>query len=810
MPDWNQMFENLSAAALRRLSRLPQTEGERRLPGLSAPVSIQRDDRGVPHIFASTQEDLYTAQGYVHAQDRLFQMDFNRRMIAGRLSEILGEVSLPLDRWMRTLTMRRVAEFEVSLLNPSGLTALEAYARGVNAFIQHGPLPVEFTLLRYQPEPWQPADTLAWIKMLAWGLCVNWETEILRARLIERLGPEKAAELEPAYFAHWPTILPGATDFSGIGTSALARAAAARPFSGPSPYSGVGSNCWVVHGTRTASGKPLLANDMHLSMGIPAIWYENHLECPTLLVTGVTFPGIPGIVSGHNGKVAWGYTNGFADVQDLYMEHLRRKPDGGVEAEFKGTWEPVTRLQETIQVKGKPDVQHEVLVTRHGPVINELSPELMGETPLALRWTALEPNGMIECMGSLFRAQNCQEFHEALRGWHTPSQNTLYADVEGNIGYTLTGAIPVRAEGDGSVPVPGWTGEFEWTYYIPFEDLPHQINPPQGYFASANNRVAGAEYPYNLGRDVISGNRAGRISELLESQAVLDLTFFEQMHFDQVCPPARRITAILGSLPISNPALTPILDRMRVWDGILRADSPEAAVYEVFYRRLVSMLLSEPLDEFKLQRLEGGTRLEAVRFAFSEFIMGKGPTPILMETSLFGYRTLEWLESLLQQPESPWYNLGGGQQRQEIVEAALQDTQQILRTTQGERIDDWAWGKLHQIELKHPLGSAAALRGLLNRGPFPLGGDQHTVWATGAYTHQAEGQSVVSAPYRMLVDLGNLENSRSILAPGQSGRPTSPFYDDQLEAWFTGAYHPILYTPQSLAKHPLRTLRLVP
>ncbi len=804
MPNLNTLLGNVAAPFLERISRPARQDGRLSLPELHAPAEVARDHWGIPHIFASDQHDLFYAQGFVHAQDRFFQMEFNRRLVAGQLSEVLGEVSLPVDRWMRTLTLRRVAEFEVGLLSENGRRMLGAYARGVNACLRLEPLPVEFTLLRYRPAPWRIADTLAWIKMMAWSLSVNWETEIIRARLIDRLGKDAARQLDPDYAAELPTVIPYGFDFSGIGSSALERAAAVRPFSGPSPYDGVGSNNWVVSGARTTTGMPLLANDMHLALTIPAIWYENHLQCPDLQVTGVTFPGIPGIVAGHNGHVAWGHTNGFPDVQDLFMEHLRRTASGGVEAEYMGSWEAVRLLHEVIQVKGKPPVAHEVVVTRHGPVINELAPDLSGETPLALCWTALEPNMMIECLlEDVLAAKNCAEFHAGLRHWHTPSQNVVYADVEGNIGYTLCGRVPIRNNGDGQVPVPGWVADYEWVGYIPYEDMPHLLNPAQGYIATANNRVVGPDYPFYLGRETVSGDRALRIHELLASQEKVAPEFIETMQFDLVCPSARRLRAQVVDLPIDDPELAPLLELLHAWDGSLQPDCAAAAVYEVFYRQMLALLLTGRLDEFVVRPAgSDGRGLAAERLRLSEHYFGKGPTPLLQEGSLMGMRALEWLLELLDQEESPWYDLGAGQGRTAAVKTALSATRDYLRAELGPDPDGWAWSRLHQLKLAHPLGSLEALAPFLNRGPYPLGGDHNTVWATGGYLHQAPGNQLVGPPYRMIVDLGNLANSRAILLPGQSGRPASEHYADQITDWFGGAYHPMQFpqTPQEGAQ----------
>ena len=775
--------------------RLPQTDGTLRLPGLEAAVEIIRDRWGVPHIYAENIRDLMFAQGFVHAQDRLWQMDLQRRLVAGRLSEVMGAETVPVDRWLRILGMRRVAEQEVALIRADVRADLEAYAAGVNARVAQGRLPVEFTLLRYQPEPWRVADTLSWIKMMSWNLSVNWESEILRARLIARLGPERAAELEPGYLDRWPRIVPSGVDCSAVGGAALDRAEAARPFTGPSARAGLGSNNWALAGSRTTTGAPLLANDMHLSMGLPCIWYENHLVGGDLNVTGVTFPGIPGVVAGHNGHVAWGFTNGFSDVQDLYMERLRRTDDGRVQVEYGGEWLDARVIREEIRVKGGESVIEEVTVTRHGPIINGLAPDLAGEQPLALRWTSLEPDTMIHALYGMFRARNCIEFREALRNWTAPVQSVVYADSEGNIAYSFPGKVPIRAQGDGQVPVPGWTDEYEWTGYIPFEALPHLYNPPQGYVAAANNRVVDDDYPYYIGREYSVGDRAQRIVELIEAQDRIDVAYVQRMQFDQVSPTARIMAQYLGQLPVDDPELAGVVEMMRDWDGTLAADSPAAAVHEVFLRRMITLMLSDKLGDL------------TVRYA------GKGPTPVLAKGSLFGSRAWEWLQKALAEPRSHlahWFDLGHGETRDDCMRLALRETVDFLKAELGPEIGDWAWGRLHTLTYGHTLGRVQSLERFFNRGPYPLGGDSTTVWATGANRHDLSSEGIIGPPFRFIADLGDLRNSLGLLAPGQSGQPGSNHYDDQVGAWFTGEYHPMLYAREDVEREAEARLRLEP
>ncbi len=625
MGAFTTMWGSISCTFLTWLSRrsLPQTGGALRLAGLEGPVEVIRDRWGVPHVYARSSRDLACAQGYVHAQDRLWQMDFSRRLAAGRLSEILGAAAAPVDQWVRILGLRRVAEEETGLLDDRSRSEAEAYAAGVNARIAQRRLPLEFTILAYRPEPWTVADSLSWSKMMAWMLSVNWESELLRAHLIARLGPDLAAALEPAYPPQCPYVIPPGVDYATIGASAEERARRARPMLGPAADEGLGSNNWVLSGSRTASGRPILANDMHLPMGLPAIWYENHLACPDYEVTGVTFPGIAGVLSGHNGHVAWGYTNGFPDVQDLYVERLRRTDDGRVQYEYQGRWLDARVLQEVIRIRGRKPVTQEVVITRHGPIINALTPALAGEEPLALRWTALDPAPMTSALPRMARARNCREFREAVRSWTVPVQNVVYADTEGDIGYSYPGKVPIRAKGDGRVPVPGWTGEYEWTGYIPFEELPHLHNPPQGYVVTANNRVVRDDYPYHLGYDCCFGDRAERIVELIEAGGRIDLAYVQRMQFDQLSPTARDVARCLGQIEVADTELAQVVEMMGRWDGTLAPDSPEAAVHEVFAPRFIRLALSERLGDL------------------TDRYLGLGPTPVLAEGTIFGCRSWE-------------------------------------------------------------------------------------------------------------------------------------------------------------------------
>ena len=746
--------------------RLPQVKGTLSTPGLEAPVEVLRDRWGVAHIYARNPRDMVFAQGFVHAQERLWQMDFTRRVVFGRLAEVLGEAALPADRAMRTLSLYATAEQEARIVTGEVCSLLESYRSGVNAWIElakaKNKLPMEFMLLGYQPEPWQAADSLGWGKLMCWTLATNWQSEFYRSQIIQRLGTEKTNELEIDINMAWAVILDLGQALAGGKT-----ADATRTFTGPHAGEGVGSNNWVVDGSRSSAGMPLLANDMHLEMTTPGVWYENHLVGGAFDVAGVTMPGVPMVIAGHNRTVAWGFTDGCPDAQDLYEEHLRRSEEGGWEYEFKEEWLPVVVRKEQIRVRGGKNVVEEVLVTRHGPVINMLFKDAFPDSPpLALRWTTLEPGDTFQGIYAMNLAGDCRSFREALRHFDDPSQNVVYADTQGNIAYSLNGRIPIRAKGDGSVPAPGWTGEYEWTGYVPFEAMPHLFNPPRGYIATANNQVQRPDYPYFLGKDYLISERAGRIIEMLEAREKIDIPYIQKMHFDQVSLSARTFARALGVLKVSDPELVEIVRQMGAWDGKLEMNSPMACIFEATIRQAIRLLLEHQLGEL-------GPRIQ-----------GQGPF-----SGQWPEHTWEWFVHLLEKPESPWFDLGKGERRDDVLRLALQQAVDYLRQELGPRMVDWKWGKLHQLTFGHVLGQQKPLNFIFNIGPFPIGGDGTTIWASYTSWHDMKQRSVVGPPFRFIADLGDLDHCWGLLVPGQSGHPSSPHFRDGVKPWFEGNYH---------------------
>ncbi|GCE20286.1 penicillin acylase family protein [Dictyobacter kobayashii] len=784
--------------------QLPPTSGTFQIVGLNEPVEIITDQYGVPHIYANNEDDLYFAQGYIHAQERLWQMDLNRRLGSGRLSEIFGTVTLEVDRFCRRLGMHRAAAADVSALPEHDLLILEAYASGVNSFIEHNQhkLPVEFRLLNYRPEPWKPADTLQWGKVQGWSLCGNWETELIRARIIEKVGVERAAQLEPGYDPQHPLILPPGVAYQGINLGLLEQYQQIQTLSGFSVMGG--SNNWVVDGSMTKSGAPLLCNDPHLGQAAPSIWFECHLIAGELDVTGATFPGAPGIIIGHNQHIAWGVTNAVSDVQDLYVEKFN--PENPRQYEFAGQWEEAEIIREEITIKGQDmPVVEEVRVTRHGPVITHIpavsQPQTTegqtSELPLALRWTGLEHTTLLTAIRHLNRASNWQEFHNALRDWDTPPQNFVYADREGNIGYVMAGSIPVRAKGQALIPVPGWNGEYEWTGKIPFEKLPQTYNPDQHFLVTANHRVIDDNYPYYITNEWLNGYRAQRIQQLLTSTEKITVEDMAKIQYDQYCIPATEIVPYILQLEANTAMKRAAQEILQTWDYQLRPDSIGASIYTTFARKLERLVLDALLgeDETLIQQY-----------------LGKSLSALGTLNGYAGRNRPLLLRLLREQPESWFANSvfpKGPNTWQVALDRAFDATLEELREKLGGNILRWQYGAIHKMKYTHPLGTAKALETFFNRGPFAVGGDHDTVNVGSATVAEPENVLVVPS-YRQIIDLDQLSQSRSIHAPGQSGHPGSKHYDDFIALWRTGETHPMYYHRKEIEEHAEGKLSLNP
>jgi penicillin amidase len=833
------------------LTRLPypKTRGRVRLEGVSAPVEILRDRWGVPHIYARTSQDLFFAQGYVHAQDRFWQMEFWRRLGAGRLSELFGKSTLETDKFLRTLGMAEIARQSYEAMDAGSRAALEAYAAGVNAYILNRRpyrLGLEFTLLALQGvkieiEPWTPVHSLTWGNMMAYDLGSNYTTERSALRMLRSVGRKGWAD----YYSPYRKDMPFTIDPGELASARAGGAASAPAFVTGS--SGIGSNNWVISGRRTASGKPILANDMHLGIQMPSIWYEIGLQgvdengrvgrtaaCP-FNVRGYSFPGVPFVIAGHNDRIAWGHTSQYGDVQDLYIERLN--PDNPDQYEANGRWVDMAIRYETIKVRKEDDPYVlRVRSTRHGPLLSDRTswesmawfavspgknfPESTSFTALALRWTALQPTRLVQSVYHLDQASNFQEFRAAMSQWDIAHQNVVYADVEGNIGYQSTGLQPIRAAGDGTAPVPGWSDEYEWVGFIPFEQMPYLYNPERGYIATANNPVVGPEYEHFLGTEFDMGYRARRIREMIEAHSDgITIEDVERMQGDVYDQAAAENVAYLRGLDLAAAATPPppekekpadesrraerrrrkeeqkaqkelaameaARERLLAWDNRMERDSAEAALYACFFLKLIE-------ETFKDQ--------------YPESAWPPSPSARIEST----------IYTLLQDPGNAWWDDVGTpevrEKRDDILARAFVKGYRYAVKHVGKSMDKWRWGKVHTAEFRNAtLGESGIgpIEKIFNRGPVEVQGGSTQVDA-GAWSMEKPFAIRHTVSQRLIVDLGDLGRSLSVHTTGQSGHPTNRHYDDFIEPWRNVEYHPTLWEREAVEKASRARLRLLP
>ncbi|NOK62219.1 MAG: Acyl-homoserine lactone (AHL) acylase PvdQ [Chloroflexi bacterium AL-W] len=778
---------------------LPKQTGTQRLVGLDAPVQVLRDHWGVPHIYATSNRDLFMAQGYVHAQDRLWQMEFQRRVGHGQLAEIFGRAVLPVDRYIRMLGFNRVVQQEEPLFSDETREAVEAYVQGVNTYIaQHARrLPIEFSILRFRPQVWRPVDILALGKYIALGLSENWPLEVLRAHMVTLVGEERAKALDVHYPGDHPLTIPEGVNYrSDLGTSLL-RDITQSPLSANGTDGVQGSNAWVVNGKRSVSGMPLLANDPHLVLQIPSIWYENHLVGKDFHVTGASFPGCPGVIIGHNEWVAWGITNGMTDVQDVYIE--RFDSANPTQYMFQSQWEQAMVVREEIAVRGEPEPHiEEVRLTRHGPIITELVTSQDQQTSTvkdpqyteeyALRWTALEPGRVVDAILAYNQARDWQHFRRAVGLWPGPTQNFVYADVQGHIGYTLAGRVPIRTKGDGRLPVPAWTGEYEWSGYVATEELPHMLDPDDGCIVTANNRIMSVGYPHTLSSEWLNGYRAKRIYELLEQTTQHDTRSFEKMHSDVRSLPGLALAALTGRLPVVSSVAQQARNALATWDGELSVDSIGGTIYTVFRGHLQSIAYAEVSES-------------------CELITGLGMLATL-PSERFLIRALPSVIDRMLRREDTW--LPDLHTWDDVIAEAWNATIAELREFYGDNVQTWRYGRFHTLTLRHPLSAVPALAPIFNRGPFPTGGDIDTVCMGYLPQRFVGGPRYTGASYRQICDTADWDRSLSIHPTGQSGHPASQHYADFVQPWLEGHYHPMLWSRMRVEEATDKRLTLAP
>ncbi len=795
---------------------LPQLDGTAKLPGLQSEVTVERDNWGVPHIRAASLEDAVEAQGYVVAQDRLWQMDLLRRASRGELSEILGARTLKIDKEFRRLNFSRAAERDLQIMNPESRKLLEAYARGVNRFIeQHQEtLPMEFTLLNYKPRPWLPTDSMVLTGYMYRTLTDTREKEMNRAKVTDKVGPDLAKDLysEESSMDHFvfgdPNVKDNPNDHSqadeddddddqmdsdDVLKASLTRTVLPSSLSEPDLTSllrgGVekwlrvgqhdirstlGSNNWVVSGAFTATGKPLLANDTHLELTIPPIWYEVHLTAPGWNVKGITFPGAPLVVIGHNDNIAWGFTNNGADVLDVYIETMN--PADPDEYRVNGQWKKADVYDEVIHVKGQPDEHLRLVVTRHGPVFYS-----EGDKSYAMKWTALEPGGLSNSYNLLGKAKNWKQFREVMRQVWGPAQNAVYADVQGNIGYVMAARVPIRKKGHGEVPVRGDTDEYEWTGYIPFDQLPESFNPQSGFIVTANARVAGPDYKPYLTDRWEEPYRTARIYDLLHDKHDLRPEDMLKVETDTYSYPhvfmGEQLVAAAKVVPPRDVRAQKLIQQAKDWNGIAEANSSVASFLDASMYVALDLILEPHLGE---------------------------------DTKLYSWRKLSFLQRVLTERPPRWLPTEFKNYDELLSAAADRAVKRLEEETKSANPEDWAWKRLNYLDMLHPLtrvpsekwpSSQKVLRKLLSQTDQPQSGTLYSPRAASRDHGPSE---------RFVANLADWDQSILLIPAGQSGQPGSEHYSDQFSYWLDGK--PIVepFSDVAEAKARKHTLTLRP
>lgn len=781
----------------------PQTSGTLTIPGLQDEVTVYRDEMGIPHIYANNLEDLFFAQGYVHAQDRFWQMEWWRHIGQGRISEIAGETALDNDKFIRTMGWNRLAENTLAYYRdeqPEFYAALEAYSAGVNSYIgdkSPSELSLNYTILQavnepWEVEPWTPLNTVSWGVVMAFDLANDIDRELTYANMIAEFGAEATAVLVPPYpYQNRPVIAPSDQLVNGLTTqSAAAEWQTAVNWQNvntnligqaPQILAGdffAGSNNWVISGQHTASGQPLLANDPHLGIQMPAIWYEVGLHAPGYNVTGFSFAGVPGVIIGHNEDIAWGVTNTGADVQDLYIEHIE-----GDQYEYLGEMHDLEIIEEVIKVNGAEDVVLPVRITRHGPIISDVLEET--EDVLAVKWAAQEPSRILQSVFLLNQASSYEDFREAMRYWDTPSQNVIFADKEGNIAYQMPGLTPIRKNSIGFMPNPGWTGEFEWEGWIPFEELPALLNPDQGYIVTANHAIVDEEYPHYITRDWADGDRGQRIvnmlADIIASGQKLSVDDMAAIQFDSHSLLAETYVPLLANLPTDDPDVQEAINTLRSWDGQERRDSTAASIFEIFILELYPAILEDDI---------GADNVDAVR------------------NNIF-------LHEIASDPASPLWDNGDTavtETQSDILLQALNEAVLWLDDNVQGGANKGQWGTLHTATfVSAPVGQSgiADVEALVNRGPYAADGGRSLVNASG--WSSSNPAAITGHPsMRMIVDMSDFDASQTVLPTGQSGHPGHPHYDDEIELWLNGETHPMWWSRAAVEENAVDVLTLRP
>ncbi|MFH1122626.1 MAG: penicillin acylase family protein [Pseudomonadota bacterium] len=773
---------NLAKSIFRLLlgRRLPITTGTLEVSGIDQTVVIRRDRYGIPYIEAQGDNDAWYGLGFCHGQDRAFQIEGLLRVVRGTLAELVGPGGLPVDRLSRRIGFHRAAEQQWETLDPMARSIIAAYARGVTDGARAGcrKSAHEFTLLRTEPTPYKAADVLGTVKLMSFTADTNWGSELARLKILNEDGPEALAALDPAY-PEWHPV----TDPPGVPAGkALDRLSEDLAIFKATVGQGGGSNNWALAPSRTARGQAILANDPHLPPVLPPYWYLAHLRTSEWAVAGASFVGTPSFPAGHNGMAAWGVTFGFVDNTDLFIEEVG--PEGRSVREGEQFIPCETRL-ETIHIKGGERIEEAVLVTPRGPIIG---PALAGEVgAVSLRAVWLSPRPLTGLLQT-HRATSFEEFRRCFEKWPALPLNMVYADTSGSVGWQLTGEAPRRRKGWGTLPLPGSNPEAGWEEApVPFDEMPHLADPETGFVATANNRPCAGDGGPFLGVDWLDGYRIARIVEALESRADWNLVNVAALQMDLTSLPWRELRDIVLSLPAETDEVTLALEMLRAWDGLLTAESPAAAVFECFLAEMA-------------RRVVVAKAPKAAKWA-----LGRGFSALNPHSMNSVRRTGHLVRLIREQPEG-WFDRSWPLEISDALGTAIG----TLRERCGSDPTKWAWGRLRPLTLRHPVGARALLNRVFNLGPFPWGGDANTVSQAAVDLEDPADNPLFIASLRMVVEMGNWDESFFVLPGGQSGNPLSPHYDDFLRLWQDGQGVPIAWSPTKVDKAAKYELRLVP
>jgi penicillin amidase len=761
----------------------PTLEGKIKVPEIQSSVKIIRDTYGIPHIYAENTHDLLFSQGYVTAQDRLWQMDLSRRAAKGNLSEIFGEATIETDYFFRVMGIREIAEKTYNRLDDGTKSELEAYSDGVNYYIKEKK-PIESIILRYNIEPWSPVDSISIHLLSALDLTINTDEEMFAMKTLKRFGEKTAYELLPDYPKR-RTIIPEEIKGSNLNLDVLNGYKIAREKFRLFQNTGE-SNNWVVDGAKSTTGKPILANDPHLRAQIPSVWYEVHLKAPGINVIGAIFPGSPYVAIGHNDRVAWGFTDAMADRADLFIEKIN--PANPHQYWYVNHWEDMKTEDVEIRVKDKSGykaAKRETNYTRHGPVIN--SSKMDTDEVLSMGWTAREvKDETLKGLSILNRAGSVMEAREGGKYGGIYTLNMVYADVYGNIGYQLIGGIPIREKGtsslQGKFPVPGWSGEYEWKGFIPSDRLPGIINPPTHFIATANNKIVGDNYPYLISNTWAPPYRYERITSILREKEKHSVEDFKRMQADIYSFPARRFVGVVTKVQTDNPEVKWVLDRLSAWNYEMRSDSLSALLYETIKANLIRNTFKDELKEL-----------------YPDFL------------GILGYN-YNLIDKIIDDPGSHWWDnvdTPKKESRDEIITMSIEDALREIRGKLGHERETWTWGAIHKYYFIHPLGRVKFLDKIFNFGPIPAQGDRDTI-NNSYFSYQNPYDTIALSSYRFICDLSDINHALGMNSTGQSGDPFNKRYTDMVESWSHVKYHPLLFDDGEIEKNKWKELDLSP